>query len=202
MFHFEFKSHRQVASLLVFNTGPFVLHLTAGPFTSNFYVACEAKGQTRHMFCLCETPVTRLNVFFEYFVGLLSSFTRRKLSVWSTSTAASLSPSASFSVGGFLCGVVRALHCANLRPWMLVSFLSRSCCLLLRLSVLPLGNTFLNRNLLPILCVHSHWPYSHATTNFLSNVPSCADCATAFSLCLLCSPLQAEILLLFTLRSI
>ena len=98
MSHFEFKSHRKVASPLVFNTGPFVLHLTAGPFTSNFYVACEVKRRTRHMFCLCETPVTRLNVFFEYFVGLLSSFTRRKLSVWSTSTAASLSPAASLSV--------------------------------------------------------------------------------------------------------
>ena len=98
MSHFEFKSHRKVASPLVFNTGPFVLHLTAGPFTSNFYVACEAKGQTRHMFCLCETPVTRLNVFFEYFVGFLSSFIRRKLSVCSTCTAAFLSPAASLSV--------------------------------------------------------------------------------------------------------
>ena len=65
MSHFEFKSHRQVASPLVFNTGPFVLHLTAGPFTSNFYVACEAQRWTRYTFCLCETPVTRLGVFFE-----------------------------------------------------------------------------------------------------------------------------------------
>ena len=65
MSHFEFGSHRKVASPLVFNTGTFVLHLTAGPFTSNFYVACEAQRLTRHTFCLCETLVTRLYAFFE-----------------------------------------------------------------------------------------------------------------------------------------
>ena len=98
MSHFEFKSHRKVASPLVFNTGPFVLHLTAGPFTSNFYVACNVQRRTRYIYCLCEILVTCLDVLFEYFVGLLSSFTRRRLSVWSTSTAASLSPAASLSV--------------------------------------------------------------------------------------------------------
>ena len=62
MSHFEFKSHRKVASPLVFNTGPFVLHLTAGPFTSNFYVACNVQRRTRYIYCLCEILVTCLDV--------------------------------------------------------------------------------------------------------------------------------------------
>ena len=65
MSHFEFRSHRKVVSPLVFNTGPFVLHLTAGPFTSNFYVACNVQRRTRYIYCLCEILVTCLDVLFE-----------------------------------------------------------------------------------------------------------------------------------------
>ena len=53
MSHFEFRSHRKVASPLVLNTEPPVLHLTAGPCASNFYVACEAQGgQDTHFACV------------------------------------------------------------------------------------------------------------------------------------------------------
>ena len=69
MSHFEFSGHRKVASPLVFNTEPFVLHLTAGPCTSNLHVACDVQRQTRHTSCLCETPVTCVHVFFEIICG-------------------------------------------------------------------------------------------------------------------------------------
>ena len=45
--------------------GPFVLHPTAGPCASSFYVTCKVQRRTRYIFCLCETLVTRLYAFFE-----------------------------------------------------------------------------------------------------------------------------------------
>ena len=65
MSNFEFRSHRKVASPLVFNTGPFVLHLTVGPCASSFYVTCKVQRRTRYIFCLCEILVTCLDALFE-----------------------------------------------------------------------------------------------------------------------------------------